>query len=109
MFVSLRDDVVVVSAIYNSTEGRDQMMKLEGLQENFGGRAFISVVNASDSEVAGRYQITQFPKVLVFGYKTSRRQVPGTVDGEITQENVGKTICNVMNSWGNAANYCATN
>ncbi|MFB6174959.1 MAG: hypothetical protein ABEJ87_03195 [Candidatus Nanohalobium sp.] len=109
MYLSLKDDAVIVSAVYNSSEGKEKLMPLKNLTDKFTGRAFISVVNASDSKIAQQYRITQYPKVLVFGFKTSRKQVPATVDKDLTPKNVGNVICSVMKSWGNAAPYCTRN
>lgn len=109
MYLSLREDVVIVSAIYNSTEEKQALMNLQPVAENFNGRAYISVVSAQESEVASQFSITESPRVLMFGYKTSQRQVPAVVEGEITERNVASTICSSMNQWGDAATYCTSN
>lgn len=109
MYLSLKKDVVIVSAVYNSTEGKKALMNLKPVSKNFNGRAYISVVSASESEVARQYSITEYPKVLMFGFKTSRRQVPAVVQGEINEKNVVSTICSSMNKWGDAATYCTSN
>ncbi|MFB6115122.1 MAG: hypothetical protein ABEK04_02435, partial [Candidatus Nanohalobium sp.] len=109
MYLSLKKDVVIVSAIYNTTEEKQQLMQFRNLTENFNGRVYFSVVKASNSEVANKYAITETPKILLFGYKTSRRQVPAAVKGEITEKNVVSTICSTMNKWGEVATYCTSN
>lgn len=109
MYLSLRKDVVIVSAIYNTTEQKQALMDLQPVAEKFNGRAYISVVNAQESEVASQFSITESPRVLMFGYKTSQRQVPAAVKGEITEANVVSTICSSMNQWGDAATYCTSN
>ena len=108
MYLTLREDVVFVSAIYNTTEQKNQLMNLQNLSGNFNDRAYISVVSASDSESSNTYAITNYPTVLVYGYKTSQQQAPARVTGELTERNVAATICSNMNKWGDVASYCAS-
>lgn len=108
MYLTLREDVVFVSAIYNTTEQKQQLMSLQNLSGNFNDRVYISVVGASDSESANTYAITNYPTVLVYGYKSSQQQAPGRVKGELTESNVAATICSNMNTWGDVASYCAS-
>lgn len=108
MYLTLREDVVFVSAIYNSTEQKQQLMNLQSFSGNFNDRVYISVVSASESESANSYAITNYPTVLVYGYKTSQEQVPARVTGELTESNVAATICSNMNQWGEIASYCAS-
>jgi len=109
MYLSLQEDVVFVSAIYNTTEQKEQLMDLQGLEENFDGRVYMSVVSQDESEVSRTYSITEMPSVLLFGYTTSAREnpSPGIVRGDLTEENVASTICSSMNEWTGVESYCS--
>lgn len=108
MYLTAQEDVVFVSAIYNTTEQKQQLMQLENISQNFDGRAYISVVQASESVTADSISVTQFPAVWVYGYKyTAQQQSPLPVQGEATEANIANSMCSAMNNWGNIQAYCA--
>ncbi|MFB6180511.1 MAG: hypothetical protein ABEJ93_01410 [Candidatus Nanohalobium sp.] len=110
-----QNDVVFLSAIYNSTEGRKQFKGLQNISENFEDRAYISVVKASNSEIVQEFSITEYPNALGIGYKSLRagpngrvRIIPRPVEGELTSENIAREICNMFNEWGEIDTYCTS-
>jgi hypothetical protein len=110
MFLTLQEDAVFVSAIYNTTEQKQQLMKLQNLTESFRGRAYISVVSADESQTVNSLSITQYPAVWVYGYKFSAREgrpSPLPVQGELTDQNIGSRMCSSMNNWNDVRAYCA--
>jgi len=107
MYLTLREDVVFVSAVYNTSEQKKLLMELKNMTENFRGRAYISVENASTSTTASAYTIPEYPNVLVYGYMTSRQQTPAQAE-EISEQSIASTICRTMNNWGDVRAYCAS-
>lgn len=109
MYLAAQNDAVFVSAVYNSTEGREQLMGLSNITENFNGRAYLTVVEASKSESVSSYAITNFPTVLVYGRKAlSQSPAPVPVRGELTSDNVETTMCSTMQNWNNVRAFCAS-
>lgn len=110
MYLTIQEDAVFVSAIYNTTEQKQQLMRLQNLTESFNGRAYISVVSAEESQTASSLSITQYPAVWVYGYKFSARQgrpSPLPVQGELTEKNIGSRMCSAMNNWDDVRAFCA--
>ncbi|WEL19136.1 hypothetical protein [Candidatus Nanohalococcus occultus] len=94
------NDVVFVSLLYNTSEQREQLQSLEGLEANFNGRVFIEVVNSSET--------TRF---ITLGEGTPRavlisaRQSAAVVS-EPTSSNIASAACSSLINWGSTASYC---
>lgn len=108
MYLAIQEDVVFVSAVYNTSEQKQQLMQLENMTENFDGRVYLSVENSSTSTTASSYTLSRYPNVLMYGYATSARQQPTPAQVEdITESNIASTVCRMMNEWGDVRAYCA--
>jgi len=72
--ISAREDRVFINAFYSSAEERDELENLQGIQQNFGDRAYIQIVNSSSgSDIITQNGIVDFPKVVVISGVQTRR------------------------------------
>lgn len=100
--LAFENDVVFVNAIY---ENQTEFEYLEGLDEEFNGRAYINYQNSSESEIPGALQITEFPTVIVIGGQQTR-QGPYLDRPQNDRESVKQSICSGMRDVGSLAATC---
>lgn len=98
--LAARNDVVFTSLLYNTTEERQQLEQLKGLQTNFNGRMFIEVVDVSETT-----------KFITMGNSTPRAVLisarrNAAVVSEPSKDSVASAACSSLVNWGSTASYC---
>jgi hypothetical protein len=104
--LAYQNDVVFVNAFYGTTEGKDQLKSLEGLDQDFNGRLYVSNVNYSQSNFQS-YGFTNLPQaVVVGGTPVDQSRTMTVILQNVTRNDVARTSCNVMRNWNSLGAYC---
>lgn len=98
--LAARNDVVFTSLLYNTTDQKERLEQMKGLETNFKGRMFIEVVDADETTKFITYG-NSTPRAVVI----SARRGAGIVS-EPTESSVGSAACNALINWGSAASFC---
>lgn len=99
--LAARNDVVFASLLYNTTEQKQQLEEIQGVENNFNGRMFVEVVNKSETTMFVTMGDTTPRAVLV-----SARQNAAVVPNP-TQSSVAEAGCSSLINWGDTASYCS--
>ena len=112
--IAARNDKAFVSLFYETEEQRQELSNLSNIQNSFGDRVFIQLVNStSGSDIITQNGIVDFPKVVVIGGQATQRGlvpkqvvVPGTEYSNITRTNLERAVCNTLINLGSQAARC---
>ena len=95
--LAARNDIVFVTLLYDSEESYEVLQELDGMQEPFGGRMLIQLVNESSTSQFARYGFTDYPKGVVVGGNrgNSALQLVQTP----TEDSIKAASCSAFASW----------
>ena len=98
------NQVVFVNAVYNDNSTN---FDLEGLDEEFNNRVYVSEVQASNSTIDPQLQLNSYPEVVVIGDQPSgQRGFTLARPQNTTRQSVTSAVCGAMRDLGNSAAIC---
>lgn len=103
-YIAYQNDVVFVNAFYETSSQKEQLENLEPLTSDFGDRVYVSVVNASESDLRYDFSITEYPKVVLIG--GTQRSARGMIATDTSREAVSGQVCNAFRKLGEQSVNC---
>jgi hypothetical protein len=103
LYMAGQTDSVFITGYYTTSEEKQQVEELETVAQNFNGRAYVEIVNASETTV--REEVSDYPAALVIG---SNRASPTAMVENATVPSVTQAACNAVREYGNLAAQCVS-